>query len=183
MAKLPTCSACSTLQDPKPAADVTTVLPVRHCLGSAPAALFRVRAPSRITATCGGWGSVPGELGRCPTGTDRCRPLRSGRSWPGCGPGGHELGRLSATHGLPSLGERWLRRLVAPRTGLDPETNRGEGAEDQQENDDPGHRWLPSSSSPCQLGAASTTIPGALVRALAPSVMRVRPVPRWPPWP
>src|SRR4029453_6628561 len=57
---------------------------------------------------------------------------------------GQELGKLSATHGLPSLGERSLRRSIAPREGLDPETGRGEGPEDQQENDDPGHSWLPS---------------------------------------
>jgi hypothetical protein len=45
------------------------------------AALFRVREPSRFTATCGGWGSVPGELGRCPTDTDRfvrCDPVVRG---------------------------------------------------------------------------------------------------------
>jgi hypothetical protein len=66
---------------------------------------------------------------------------------PGCGLSGQELGRLSATHGLPSLGQRWLRGLVAPRKGLDPEANRGGGAEDQQENNDPGHNgfFLPPS--------------------------------------
>ena len=50
------------------------------------AVLFRVREPSRVTAACGGRGSAPGELGRCPTDCGRSRPLRSGRSWPGCGP-------------------------------------------------------------------------------------------------
>src|SRR4029453_5520817 len=59
---------------------------------------------------------------------------------PGCGLSGEELGRLSATHGLPPLGERWLCRLVAPGKGLDPGANRGGGAEDKQENNDPGHR-------------------------------------------
>ena len=109
MAKLPTCSACSTLQDPKPAADVTIptwpgAFSQACCLPLGPgsamadcaacsavswerttAALFRVREPSRVTATCGGRGSVPGELGRCRPAGDRCCPLRSGRSWPGCG--------------------------------------------------------------------------------------------------
>src|SRR4029453_6899072 len=61
---------------------------------------------------------------------------------------GQELGKLSATHGLPSLGERSLRRSIAPREGLDPETGRGEGTEDQQENDDPSHSRLPSSAEP-----------------------------------
>jgi hypothetical protein len=99
--------------------------------------------------------------------------------WPRCGPGGQEFGGLSATHGLPSLGERWLRWLVAPRKGLDPETNRGEGAEDQQENDDPAHRWfLPP--SPASLEQPAPQYKGALVVALAPPVVRVRPVPRWP---
>src|SRR5512132_1422134 len=71
--------------------------------------------------------------------------------WPRRGPGGDELGRLSATHGLPSLGERWLGRLVAPGKGLDPEANRSGGAEDQQENNDPGHRWLLPCSWPAGL--------------------------------
>ena len=48
--------------------------------------LFRVRDPGRGVATCGGWSSLLGELGSCLPGGDRCCPLRSGRSWPGCGP-------------------------------------------------------------------------------------------------
>ena len=111
MAKLPTCSACSTLEDPKPAADVTIrrwrrAFSQACCLPLGPgnamadcaacSALswgahhrcsLRVREPSRVTATCGGWGSVPGELGRCP---NRYRPMLSAairsfvaRMWPG----------------------------------------------------------------------------------------------------
>src|SRR5215216_6003469 len=71
-----------------------------------------------------------------------------------CGPSADQdqvARKLSATHGLPSLGERRLRRLVAPREGLDPETNRGGGAEDQQERDDPAHRWLLLPPSPASL--------------------------------
>jgi hypothetical protein len=60
-------------------------------------------------------------------------------------PSGQELGRLSATHGLPSLGERWLCRLIAHES-LDPEISRGSSAKDQRENNDPGHRWLLPSS-------------------------------------
>ena len=48
--------------------------------------LFRVRDLRGIAATCGGWGTVPGDLGRWWAGVYRCCPLRSGRSWPGCGP-------------------------------------------------------------------------------------------------
>jgi hypothetical protein len=33
--------------------------------------------------------------------------------------------RLSAAHGSPSVGLRWLGRPIAPRESLDPETNRG----------------------------------------------------------
>jgi hypothetical protein len=33
-----------------------------------------------------GWSSLLGELGSCLPDGDRCCPLRSGRSWPGCGP-------------------------------------------------------------------------------------------------
>ena len=49
------------------------------------------RGPERgerrvVVATCGGWSILAGELGGCRTADDRCCPLRSGRSWPGCGP-------------------------------------------------------------------------------------------------
>src|SRR5215211_2517568 len=47
---------------------------------------LRVRDPTRMAATCGEWGSVAGELGRWRAGGDRGCPLRSGRSWPRCGP-------------------------------------------------------------------------------------------------
>src|SRR5512132_2662922 len=87
-------------------------------------------------------------------------------------------GKLSATHGLPSLGERCLCRPVAPRKGLDPETNRGGGAEDQQERDDPAHRWLLLPPSPASLEQPAPQYKGALVATLAPPVVRVRPAPR-----
>ena len=79
-----------------------------------------------------------------------------------CGPSADQdqaAKKLSAAHGLPSLGERSLRRLVAPRKGLDPETNRSGDAEDQQKRDDPAHRWL-LPPTPCQLGAAGITTQG-----------------------
>jgi hypothetical protein len=48
--------------------------------------LFRVRDRRAVAVTCGGWSSLLGELGSCLPGGDRCCPLRSGGSWPGCGP-------------------------------------------------------------------------------------------------
>ena len=48
--------------------------------------LFRVRDSGHGVATCGGWSSLRGELGSCLSGGDRCCPLRSGCSWPECGP-------------------------------------------------------------------------------------------------
>jgi hypothetical protein len=97
-----------------------------------------------------------------------------------CGPSADQVrepGRLSAAHGPPSLGLRWLGRPIAPRKRLDPETNRGSGAKDQQENDDPGHRWLLTSSQPCRLGVAPPGYQGALVTSLAPPGVRVSPAP------
>jgi hypothetical protein len=91
--------------------------------------------------------------------------------------------RLAAAHGLPSLGERWLRRLVAPRQGLDPETDRGGGAEDEQENDDPDHRWLLSSAEPAAWSSQhyGTSPSDRRVRAhlpAAPGGCRCRPADR-----
>jgi hypothetical protein len=48
--------------------------------------LFRVRDCWAVAVTCGGWSSLLGELGSCVPDSDRGCPLRSGRSWPGCGP-------------------------------------------------------------------------------------------------
>jgi hypothetical protein len=91
-------------------------------------------------------GRMLAELGRWRAGGDRDCPLRSdlfvARMWPRRGPTGYG----SAAHGPPSLGLRWLGWPIAPRESLDPETNHGSGSKDQQENDDPGHRWLLASS-------------------------------------
>ena len=40
--------------------------------------LFRVRDLRGIAATCGGWGTVPGDLGRWWAGVVRCDPVVRG---------------------------------------------------------------------------------------------------------
>src|ERR687897_165156 len=85
--------------------------------------------------------------------------------------------RLSAAHGSPSLGLRWLGRPIAPRESFDPETNRSSGAKDQQENDDPGHRWPLASSQPAGLDQPLPAYQGVLVTSLAPPGVRVSPAP------
>ena len=73
-------------------------------------------------------------------------------------PSSPEHGRLSAAHGPPLLGLRWLGWPIAPRTSLDPETNRGSGAKDQQENDDPDHDGVSLPPSPAGMELATTRV-------------------------
>jgi hypothetical protein len=75
------------------------------------------------------------------TAVVRCNLIIRGPMWPQRS----RPGRLSATHGLPSLGKRWLCRLIAHES-LDPEISRGSSAKDQRENNDPDQRWLLPSS-------------------------------------
>jgi hypothetical protein len=51
-----------------------------------PCGLLRARERRPVEATCATWPNVALDLGGSRTAGDRCCPLRSGRSWPGCGP-------------------------------------------------------------------------------------------------
>jgi hypothetical protein len=74
--------------------------------------LGRVAAGSVAWTQPGPTRAPPIELRRC---SDRCCPLQSGRSWPGCGPSGHELGRR-----VPALSNRAARTSTS-------ESGRGSG--------------------------------------------------------
>jgi hypothetical protein len=52
-------------------------------------------------------GSVPGDLGRWWARVDRYCPLRSSRSWPGCGPSSPELGRRVPAVRSAGMLRRW----------------------------------------------------------------------------
>jgi hypothetical protein len=49
-------------------------------------AAFRARENREVTVTSGAGLNPRDDLRTCRTDGDRCCPLRSGRSWPGCGP-------------------------------------------------------------------------------------------------
>src|SRR5215207_8638809 len=71
---------------------------------------FRVRDRGRLEVTGAVEPNVAGELAGSGTASDRCCPLRSGRSWPGCGP--------DVAPAVPSL-EGASRQPAQPRSYAD----------------------------------------------------------------
>jgi hypothetical protein len=63
--------------------------------------------------TCAVWPEVAGELGRRGTGADRCCPLRSGQSWPECGP---DVAHPPRVWRARPASKTWLRRGGNGRT-------------------------------------------------------------------
>jgi hypothetical protein len=84
-------STLSALSAPSTSPGALTFAECR--LGSATVRPFRVRESGGVAGTCIAARNQAGELERCRPAGDRCCPLRSGRLWPRCGPGGPELGR------------------------------------------------------------------------------------------
>jgi hypothetical protein len=64
--------------------------------------LFCVRDCPALTTTCAVWPNEPGELAGSGTASDRCCPLRSGRSWPGYGPDVARWSRAWKARPVPS---------------------------------------------------------------------------------
>jgi hypothetical protein len=90
---------------PAPDVGMSTVTTRRQLHG-----LFCVRDCWAVAVTCGGWSSLLIELGSCLPDSDRCCPLRSGRSWPGCGPDVAPGDPQCGTGGHGRRGSTWCRR-------------------------------------------------------------------------